>query len=132
MNHQTPDGITWSAAGAEHFTGEVWLGSRHAADTPHALSVIAVCFAAGSRSDWHRHPAGQVLFVVEGTALVQTEGGLTATVAAGDVVWAPAGEVHWHGAGPDGSMTHLSITDGGPTEWLNRKVIDEEYRSAGG
>ena len=130
MDHRTADSVDWVPAGSEHFTGEVLFGPVHAPVTPGALAVTGVRFAAGARSDWHRHPGGQVLCVVAGTALVQTEAGTSLTAHPGDVIHAPAGEVHWHGAAPEGTMTHLSITDGGPTEWLGRKVTDEEYRSA--
>ncbi|OFW66597.1 MAG: hypothetical protein A2Z12_08145 [Actinobacteria bacterium RBG_16_68_21] len=130
MEHQAGDDIDWGPAGTEHFTGEVDFGAVHPPDTPEALAVLGVRFSPGARSDWHRHPAGQVLYVVEGTALVQDDAGSVAVAGPGDAVYAPPGEVHWHGAGPDEAMTHLSITDGGPTEWLGRKVTDEEYRSA--
>ena len=35
----------------------------------------------------------------------------------GQVVHLPPGEEHWHGAVPGGTMTHLSITTGGPAVW---------------
>ncbi|MEK7252134.1 MAG: cupin domain-containing protein, partial [Actinomycetota bacterium] len=80
-------------------------------------------------SDWHSHPAGQVLYVVSGTARVQAEGEQTVVAGPGDAVHAAAGVVHWHGAAPEAPMVHLSITHGGATEWLPRKVTDEEYSS---
>ena len=89
--------------------------------------MIAVQFAPGARSDWHRHPGGQLLYVVSGAGLVQTEDGTTSRISPGDVVHAPAGELHWHGAAPDSPMMHLSITSGGATAWEG-KVSDEEYR----
>lgn len=90
--------------------------------------MIAVQFAPGARSDWHNHPAGQILYVVSGAGLVQTQDGSTIEVSAGDVVHAPAGELHWHGARPDSPMLHLSLTTQGPAAW-GSKVSDEEYQS---
>jgi len=130
MEHIENHDIAWTPAGTEHFTGSVEFGPVRSPDTPDALAVLGVRFAATARSDWHHHPAGQVLHVVEGTALVQNDQGESVRLGPGGSAWAPPGEVHWHGAGPDGSMTHLSITDGGPTEWLARKVTDEEYGAA--
>ena len=129
MTHRRAADVAWSPAGTEHFTGEVRFGPLHAPHEPADLNVLAVGFAAGARSDWHSHPAGQVLYVVSGTARVHAEGEATVVAGLGDVVQAAAGIVHWHGAAPDGAMVHLSITHGGATEWLPRKVTDEEYGS---
>jgi quercetin dioxygenase-like cupin family protein len=127
MDHRSADDIEWTPAGDEHFTGSVRFGTHHPPQQPDDLNVLGVRFEAGARSDWHRHPAGQVLYIVDGEARVHAEGGETVVAAAGDTVYAPPGEVHWHGAGPDGPMTHLSITHHGATEWMARKVSDDEY-----
>lgn len=129
MTHQKADEIRWKPAGTEHFTGDVWFGPLHEPATPDDLNVLGVSFSAGARSDWHTHPAGQVLYVVSGTARVQNEGEETVVAGAGDAVHTEAGVTHWHGASEDGPMVHLSITHGGATAWLPRKVTDEEYRS---
>lgn len=132
MERRLASEVDWVPAGEEHFTGEVSFGPLTAEPVqPEDMNVLAVSFAAGARTDWHRHPAGQVLYVVSGQARVQAEGGETVHAGPGDAVYAPPGEVHWHGAGPDGPMTHLSITHGGPTEWLPRKVTEEEYLHGG-
>jgi len=127
MEHHRIEEMDWQPAGEEHFTGQVWFGPVHPSASPETLNVIGVRFDAGARSDWHSHPAGQVLHVVSGTARVHSEGSETITARPGDSVVADPGEVHWHGAAPDGPMIHLSITDGGPTGWLARKVTDAEY-----
>lgn len=126
MEHTPSTDIVWSEAPAENFTGTVRFGPL-SDRSPDALNALAVHFDPGARTDWHTHPAGQVLYITNGAGLVQTDDGSTVEVAAGDVVYAPPGEVHWHGAGPASPMTHLSLTTGGPTEWLPRKVTDEEY-----
>lgn len=127
MKHMPAEGVSWFEAGDEHFTGDVWHGKHYPPADPADLNVLGVAFAPGARTDWHSHPAGQVLYVVSGTARVQTEGGEVVEAGPGDAVHAPAGELHWHGATPDSPMTHLSITHGGATEWEARKVTDEEY-----
>lgn len=130
MEHRPRDTVDWIPAGDDHFTGEVSFGAHYEPAHDEDLNVLGVSFASGARTDWHRHPAGQVLYVVAGEARVQREGGETVTAGPGDAVYAPPGEVHWHGAGPHGPMVHLSITYGGATEWLPRKVTDEEYRGS--
>lgn len=127
MEHRDADSVDWAPAGSEHFTGEVSFGPHRSPEDPDDLNLLAVRFEAGARTDWHRHPGGQVLYVVDGTARVQSADGETVEAGPGDSVYAPPGEVHWHGAGPDTPMTHLSITHRGATEWLPRKVTDEEY-----
>ncbi len=84
-------------------------------------------FEPRARTDWHSHPAGQVLYVVDGAGFVQTADGHTVEVSPGDVVHARPGELHWHGAQPSSHMMHLSLTTGAATLWTDRKVTDEEY-----
>lgn len=129
MTHRRAEEIDWSPAGDEHFTGRVWFGSHHEPHDEDDLAVLGVSFEPGARSDWHSHPAGQVLYVVAGRAVVQAEGEPAVVAGPGDAVHAAAGVVHWHGAPPDSPMIHLSITLGGATKWLPRKVSDAEYRA---
>jgi quercetin dioxygenase-like cupin family protein len=129
MEHTTADAIPWTPQPSDHFTGEVNSRRLHEAGSG-GLTVIAVRFSPGARSDWHHHPDGQVLYIVEGSGLVATREGQTSRVHAGDVIWAPPGEIHWHGAAVDTAMTNLSLTTGGATRWLPAKVTDEEYQAA--
>lgn len=126
MDHTPAERIPWTASPAEHFTGNVWFGALSHA-SPEGLNALAVNFSPGARTDWHSHPDGQVLYVTSGAGLVQTDAGETVEVSAGDVVYSPPEELHWHGAGPTSPMQHLSLTTGGATEWLPRKVTDDEY-----
>ncbi|MET0565025.1 MAG: cupin domain-containing protein, partial [Acidimicrobiia bacterium] len=98
MEHIEADAGAWNPSGNEHFTGTVW--NRRLSESECGITMIAVQFAPGARSDWHSHPGGQLLYVVSGAGLVQTEDGSTLPISAGDVVHAPPGERHWHGAGP--------------------------------
>ena len=126
MEHTSASDIDWALAPAENFTGTVRFGPL-SDRSPEALNALAVHFDPGARTDWHTHPVGQVLYITNGAGLVQTDDGDTVEVAAGDVVYSPPGEVHWHGARPNSPMTHLSLTTGGATEWLPRKVTDAEF-----
>jgi len=124
MDHRPASSIPWATAPSEHFTGSVLFGPISGDG---AVNMLGVQFEPGARTDWHSHPEGQILYVVNGVARVGNEDGATVEVDAGDSVYAPPGELHWHGAAPHSPMTHLSITSGGETEWLPRKVTDEEY-----
>ena len=125
MEHKPVETAVWSPSPAEHFTGTVW--NSRLSDVEGGVTMIAVQFTPGARSAWHTHPSGQILYIVSGAGLVQTDDGSTVEVSPGDVVYALPGERHWHGARPDSPMMHLSLTSGGVTEW-GSKVNDEEYR----
>ena len=128
MEHRTAREQQWQPAPEEHFTGRTWFGPMVPPDL--ALNVLEVLFEPGARTDWHTHPDGQALYVVSGSGRVQTQDGEAVRIGPGDVVYSPPGEVHWHGAGTDGPMVHFSLTGASPTEWVGRKVTDEEYASS--
>jgi 4-carboxymuconolactone decarboxylase len=91
-----------------------------------------VTFAAGARTAWHSHPAGQILVVTAGSGRVQLWGQPVQEIRTGDVVRIPPGIKHWHGASAQSSMTHLGITevlDGAAVQWME-KVSDEQYNAA--
>ena len=124
MEHKPSQSATWNFSPPEHFTGSVW--NSRISDPEDGVKLLAVQFAPGSRTDWHSHPGGQLLYVVSGSGLVQTGDGVTVAISPGDVVEASPGERHWHGASPDSPMMHLSVTSGGDTEW-EESVTEEEY-----
>jgi quercetin dioxygenase-like cupin family protein len=128
MDKAAVGSISWTQAPAEHFTGDVWFGEMAPPDKPDDLTVLGVQFAPGSRTDWHSHPGGQVLYVVSGSGLVANKDGERVAIASGDTVATPPNELHWHGATPDSPMLHLSITHHGATEWTEEKVSDLQYR----
>ena len=99
-----------------NFTGPVSrrdLGPTDALDG----TGLVVAFDPGVRNSWHRHPRGQLLYVLDGIARVGTRDGQVVELAAGDLVEAPADEEHWHGASEDAPMTHLALSFG-DTVWL--------------
>lgn len=130
MEHTRAEDIPWKQAPKDNFTGKVWIGPLSHA-TKEGLHALAVQFEPGARTDWHTHPDGQVLYVVNGAGVVQNEDGTSFEFSAGDVVYASPGERHWHGAKPNSPMAHLSLTTGGATQWeANSRVTDEQYNSA--
>jgi len=130
MEHVTSDGLAWEPAPSEHFTGRAWFGPMSPPMTPDALNVLGVMFEPGARTAWHRHVDGQVLYVVNGAGLVGNDAGELVSIVTGDTVVIPPGETHWHGAAPGSHMMHLSLTTGGPTEWLGRLVEDADYNAS--
>ncbi len=110
---------------SDTFTGTVWA-DRVLSDPDRAVGIGSIFFEPGSRTYWHRHGGGQVLYVTHGQGRVCSRDGKGGVIAAGDVVHIAPGEEHWHGAAPDSYLLHLAISLG-KTEWL-KEVTDEEYR----
>lgn len=115
---------------AEWFTGTVRIDPLFLqANDPSRMTGASVTFEPGARTDWHRHPLGQILIVTAGCGRVQREGGSIEEIRPGDVVWFPPGEKHWHGAAPTTAMTHIAVQealDGTNVEWME-KVSDHQY-----
>jgi quercetin dioxygenase-like cupin family protein len=120
--------------GTDVFIGDVWIDQITQAQPPSRIRVNIVRFAPGARNHWHAHAVGQTLHVVEGAGRVQSRGGETLEVRAGDTIHTQPGEWHWHGAAPDRFMTHLAIweapEEGPESEW-REPVSDAEYRGQG-
>ena len=98
------------------FSGSVTHQALARLDGADAAALV-VNFANGARTGWHRHSAGQVLFVLGGNGCAGTREGETVSLAPGDLVYAPPGEEHWHGAREGASLSHLALSFG-ETEWL--------------
>ena len=111
------------------FSGQVWTEDLAPAADSRGMQVLRVHFTPGTRTAWHSHPDGQVLHVTDGEGWVQSAGGVTEVIRAGDTVRADHGERHWHGATTRRSMSHLAIQRPG-TEWYEH-LDDDEYRQAG-
>lgn len=118
-------------AGASGKAGSQFTGQVHpylTLPSTDGIVINTVSFNPGARTYWHSHERGQILFVVSGCGLVQSEGGPIETLRQGDTVWVPAGERHWHGAALDSAMTHTAVSLG-TTAW-EEPVTDEEYGAA--
>ncbi|MGY4395445.1 quercetin dioxygenase-like cupin family protein [Sphingomonas sp. UYAg733] len=73
------------------------------------MTAVRASFDPGVATHWHSHPRGQLLFVLGGVGLVQSDGGDVAEVREGDCVWFAADERHWHGAGEHGRFDYISL-----------------------
>ncbi|RYY71093.1 MAG: cupin domain-containing protein [Chitinophagaceae bacterium] len=116
---------------AENFTGNAWAKLLVANDSTYNTLVGNVYFEPGARSNWHRHPSGQILIITDGVGYHQIKGQARQTIRKGDVVKCPPNVLHWHGASPDTGMQQMYIlpkTEKGIVTWL-QKVTDEEYNS---
>jgi quercetin dioxygenase-like cupin family protein len=117
---------------AENFTGKAWHMELVANDTIYNTIVGNVYFEPGARSNWHTHPAGQILIITAGIGYHQIEGQPIEVIKKGDVVKCPPNLRHWHGASPDVGLQQLYIvpnTEKGIVEW-KEAVTDEVYKSA--
>lgn len=98
------------------FTGETTLRRVLAAQQSGGMGLSVVHFEDGARTHWHTHPGEQILYILDGEGRAGTETEEVA-LAPGDVLYAAPGERHWHGAAPERSMTHISITTVGSPAW---------------
>jgi quercetin dioxygenase-like cupin family protein len=94
---------------AENFTGNAWNTPLVANDTTYNTVIGNVYFEAGARSNWHTHPAGQILIVTDGVGYHQIKGQPRQTIRKGDVIKCPPNVLHWHGACRDTGMQQLYI-----------------------
>jgi quercetin dioxygenase-like cupin family protein len=114
---------------AENFTGNAWNTSLVANDSVYNTLMGNVYFEPGARSNWHIHPAGQILVITDGIGFHQIKGQPKQTIRKGDVIKCPPNVEHWHGASPDTGLQQLYIisnTEKGIVQWL-QPVTDEEY-----
>jgi quercetin dioxygenase-like cupin family protein len=101
----------------QRFTGRVLIQDLIAGRFEKDINVYRVRFQPGALTHWHRHPGGQVLYVVSGVGRIgaasqNLEQGQRELfeIRPGDVIWTDSLEWHWHGAGPDQEMTHIAIS----------------------
>ena len=52
----------------DNFIGTAFLNSLVVADSTNPNSVGSVTFEPGARTNWHSHPAGQIILVIAGEA----------------------------------------------------------------
>jgi len=115
----------------EWFSGNAFLTPLVAKDKNNEFSAGSVTFEKGARTNWHTHPKGQVLLVIDGNGFYQEKGKAAQHIKKGDVVNIPENVEHWHGASATSQMIHIAITnykDNIQVTWL-QPVMDEEYNS---
>lgn len=114
------------------FTGNAFLKPLIARDKNNEFSAGSVTFEPGARTNWHTHPKGQVLLVIEGQGLYQEKGKPAQIIQKGDVVNIPENVEHWHGATSETKMIHVAITnfkEDTQVTWLT-PVSEDDYESA--
>lgn len=116
---------------AEFFTGNAYNYGLVPSDTSLTTLVGNVFFEPGARSNWHTHPAGQILIITAGEGYHQIEGEPKQLLKKGSVAICPPNVRHWHGASPEIGMQQLYIvpnTEKGIVNWMEA-VSDQVYLS---
>lgn len=117
----------------EWFSGVVWIDAIADAPEPSRLHVSVVTFEPGSRTAWHEHPLGQVLYATQGLGLVRIGDEPARYLRPGDAVVVPPLTRHWHGSAPGYLFVHVAIQeaapDGGTATWYEH-VDAVEYLAA--
>lgn len=119
---------------SEYFTGNAYNYGLVDMDSTYTTLVGNVYFEPGARSNWHTHPAGQILIITGGIGYHQIEGQPIEVIKKGDVVKCPPNTKHWHGASPNAGLQQMYIvpnTEKGVVEWME-PVTDEEYHNVKG
>jgi quercetin dioxygenase-like cupin family protein len=118
-----------------NFTGNVCSHELFNISEPCSLRGLLVFFEPKARTHWHRHPGGQILYVVAGKGRVMKriddsdEHDERYNIGPGDIIYTAKDEKHWHGAEPDSFMVHLAINLDPPnttTTWTG-EVTNEVY-----
>jgi quercetin dioxygenase-like cupin family protein len=111
-----------------NFTGKAYLQMLVNADSMNTTSVGNVTFEPGARTNWHSHPAGQILLVTHGVGYYQERGQAKKILRKGDAIKCPPNVKHWHGASTNTAFVQIAVTDtqNGVPVWL-QPVTDEEY-----
>jgi quercetin dioxygenase-like cupin family protein len=115
----------------DYFTGDAFLTTLVARDKNNDFSASNVSFDPKARTNWHTHPKGQVLLVIDGEGYYQEKGQPARPIKKGDVVNIPENVEHWHGASAHNKMIHIAISnykEDIQVTWLE-PVTDEEYNS---
>ncbi len=116
----------------EWFTGNAFISPLVAKDKNNDFSAGRVKFEQGARTNWHTHPKGQVLLVIEGNGYYQEKGKPVQVIKKADVVNVPENTEHWHGASATSKMVHIAITnfkEDKQITWL-QPVSEEDYAEA--
>jgi 4-carboxymuconolactone decarboxylase len=124
---------TGKKAPATNFVGTASVNMVLQAQEGLNCSIGVVTFEPGARTNWHKHPGGQILLVTEGKGYYQERGDPVKIIQKGDVLKCLPGKEHWHGASPGSQLTHIAIgpnADKGAAIWLH-PVTDKEYQNPG-
>jgi quercetin dioxygenase-like cupin family protein len=112
-----------------NFTGNAYNFGLVSNDSIYNTLVGNVYFEKSARSNWHTHPAGQILIITDGEGYHQIDGQPRQTMKKGDVIKCPPGVRHWHGATENSSLSQMYIipnTEKGIVEW-QEPVTKDQY-----
>ena len=91
------------------FEGKVLRRSLINPELSQYFQANLITFDPGAKNVFHSHSKDQILYITEGKGIVATKEEVR-TVTPGTIILIPAGELHWHGALPDSSFAHISLT----------------------
>lgn len=132
VTHQAE--MTFQAAPGENFTGTADFSRYPVMPSKGDVAPALVRFSPGARTNWHTHPNGQYLIIIDGVGWVQEWDRPAQAVKKGDVVWFGPGVKHWHGAGANTPMAHIAISpvDASQpnTQWLEQAELPPTPASA--
>jgi 4-carboxymuconolactone decarboxylase len=114
-----------------NFSGTAWLNWLVPNDSIFNCPVGNVTFEPGARTNWHKHPGGQLLLITEGEGYYQERGKAVQLIKKGDVILIGPDIEHWHGATSNSTLTHIAINTNvkkGSAVWLD-PVSEEEYKN---
>ncbi|MFI8380293.1 cupin domain-containing protein [Leeuwenhoekiella sp. NPDC079379] len=114
---------------ATNFTGNAHNYNLVENDSIYNTLAGNVYFEKSARSNWHSHPSGQILIILDGEGYHQLEGQPKQLMKKGDVIKCPPNTRHWHGATESSSLTQMYIlpkTENGVVTWLE-PVTEETY-----
>lgn len=106
-------------------TGKVWLNHLSRADSTFDYNIAVAKFDTGAKLNWHRHPKGQQLLILDGIGYYQEKSQPVQIVTKGDVIKCQPETEHWHGATPNHRVTYVAISGNQRTEWLDK--VTHEY-----
>ena len=95
----------------KNFTGAVWIDNVFSGQ-PYP-GVHRVFFAPGVQTRLHKHPKGQILYVVSGQGQTGHKESQEKQIGSGDLLRTNEGEWHWHGATDKSVLVHIAISLGG-------------------
>lgn len=103
-----------------HHTGDVWLSHLSAGDSIFDYNVAVAKFEKGAKLDWHKHPKGQHLLIIEGEGLYQERDKPIQVVKKGEIVKCQPDVEHWHAATHESGVTYIAITGNQKTVWFEK------------
>jgi 4-carboxymuconolactone decarboxylase len=127
------DQHTIQQAPATHFSGSANFSRLPTMPSNGDIAPATVTFAPNTATNWHIHPHGQYLIVIEGEGRTQEWGKPIQQIYKGDTIWCPPGVKHWHGASEHSGMTHIALSpvpkDNQQVTWLEKVELPSEEKA---